>query len=406
VTTDGPADLDTLDLAELASAAGTTPERVRDLVDRGVLTPASPGRFDVTDIHRLRLVSAFERVGVPLDALVEASRQGRVSFEYYGELHPTPSRPSGRSYAAFAASLGPLGERLPDLYAALGLAEPTPTTELGVDDEAFLAALLTKLDATGRPEAGSRAVRAFAEANRRASDAALGVYGDVVRDLGDEFFGLPPEESYAILRPWAQVATFAPAISAWLASKHMSRAVDEFSAVTTERILEGLGYIPDRPDVPPGIAFVDLTGFTRLTEESGDEVAAGMSLRLGELARSVVAPHDGRVVKLLGDGVLLQFPDIGRAVEGSFDLLDRLADVGLPPGHAGVHGGRVIERDGDVFGRTVNLASRVADVAPSGALYVTSEVIEAIGGRGWAVADVGATELQGVGPVPLFRVSR
>jgi len=74
VTTDGPADLDTLDLAELASAAGTTPERVRDLVDRGVLTPASPGRFDVTDIHRLRLVSAFERVGVPLDALVEASR--------------------------------------------------------------------------------------------------------------------------------------------------------------------------------------------------------------------------------------------------------------------------------------------------------------------------------------------
>lgn len=405
-----PDDPPTLTIDELASASGTTPERIHDLVGRGVLTTVGPDRFEPGDIHRIRLIGAFERVGVPLDALVEASRRGQVSFEYYGELHPTPARPSGRTYAEFGASLGRLADRLPDLYGAFGLAEPSATTQLSIDDEAFISELLTRLDALGRPDAGNRAVRAFAEANRRASDAALGIYADVVAELGPEFYGLPADESYAILRPWAGIATFAPALSEWLASKHMSRAIDAFSAVTTERTLEELGYIPDRPTVVPGIAFVDLTGFTRLTEESGDEVAAGLSLRLGDAARAVVGRFGGRVVKLLGDGVLLWFPDMRSAVEGTLDLLDALVTAGLPPGHAGVHGGPVIEREGDIFGRSVNLASRVADVAPSGALYVTAAVLEALeaspGAPGLTIVAGGTPDLQGVGTVPLFRVSR
>ena len=93
------------------------------------------------------------------------------------------------------------------------------------------------------------------------------------------------------------------------------------------------------------------------------------------------------------------------AIEGTLDLLDALPGAGLPAGHAGVHRGRVIEREGDVFGRTVNLASRVADVAPSGALYVTLDVVEAVAGLGLAVEPVGPVELAGIGPVPLARVS-
>ncbi len=250
-----------------------------------------------------------------------------------------------------------------------------------------------------------RAVRVFGEGNRRAAEAAMGVYDEVVAELGAEFLGLPPEEGYRVLEPWARFARTAPALAGWLAGQHMSRAIDAYSAETTERTLEGLGYIQERDEILPGIAFVDLTGFTRLSEERGDEAAAGVALRLADLARDAAARHGGSVVKLLGDGVLLRFPDVGSAVAGTLDLLDALPGAGLPAGHAGVHRGRVIERDGDVFGRTVNLASRVADVAPSGALYVTLDVVEAVAGLGLAVEPVGPVELAGIGPVPLARVS-
>jgi adenylate cyclase len=399
-----PDDTPALDARELAARAGTTPERVADLVARDVLTPAGPDRFVLGDIHRMRVIDAFERAGVPLDALVDARVAGRVSFDYYDELHVTPSPPSERTYDAFRAALGPLRDRLPMLFDAFGIVEPAPTARLEADEEALIEDLLEMLEQTGRPETAMRTVRLFAEANRRAAEASLGVYAEVAAALGEGFRSLPPAEAYAVVRPWARIARFAPTLARWLATQHMSHAVDAYSAEETERTLEELGFIPERPTILPGIAFVDLTGFTRLSEEAGDETAAGISLRLGELARATAARHGGRVVKLLGDGVLLRFPDAPAAVDGSVALLAALPAAGLPPGHAGVHCGRVIEREGDVFGRTVNLASRIADVAPAGSLYVSAAVVEAIADGDHGTEAVESADLQGIGPVPLFRV--
>ena len=126
--------------------------------------------------------------------------------------------------------------------------------------------------------------------------------------------------------------------------------------------------------MPPAVAFVDLTGFTRLTEERGDEVAAAVAMRLGELTVTTVVPHRGRVVKLLGDGVLVRFEDATSAASATLDLLRALPAAGLPTGHAGIASGPLIVRDGDVFGRTVNLAARVADATPDGHLFVPETV--------------------------------
>ena len=93
-------------------------------------------------------------------------------------------------------------------------------------------------------------------------------------------------------------------------------------------------------------------------------------MRLGDLATDVARPRGGRVVKLLGDGVLLRFDDAPAAVEGALDLLLALPGAGLPSGHAGIASGPLIARDGDVFGRTVNLAARIADAAPDGRAWV------------------------------------
>jgi class 3 adenylate cyclase len=209
-----------------------------------------------------------------------------------------------------------------------------------------------------------------------------------------------------VLRPWARFARRAGDLSKWLAWRHMSRAIDEYSVTETERILEDAGFVPPRLETPPAVAFVDLTGFTKLTLERGDEAAAALALRLGDVTAETVRPHRGRVVKLLGDGVLVRFDDAASAAGSTLDLLGALPASGLPSGHAGIASGPLIVRDGDVFGRTVNLAARIADVAPDGRLFVPQAVAGALPGDAFELRPADAAVLQGIGRVPLLEVRR
>jgi class 3 adenylate cyclase len=193
---------------------------------------------------------------------------------------------------------------------------------------------------------------------------------------------VPSQEVYdRVFVPWAKAARNLPALAEWLTRHHMSRAIDDYSIQATEQVLADTGYVPERPTVLPAVAFLDLTGFTSLTQERGDTIAAEMALRLAELASRAVATHRGRVVKLLGDGVLMHFPDIVEAVDAALDLMDLLAASDLPPGHVGITQGPIVARDGDIFGRTVNLASRISDVTPSGELYIPASISHGLAGR-------------------------
>jgi adenylate cyclase len=128
------------------------------------------------------------------------------------------------------------------------------------------------------------------------------------------------------------------------------------------------------PRTVEAVAFADLTGYTSLTEEAGDEVAAGVSLRLAQLVNEIAANHRGQVVKMLGDGVYSHFRDPGDAVAASLDLVQRVRPIGLPPAHIGVNAGPMIYDEGDYFGRTVNLAARIAAQAGAGQVFVGEEV--------------------------------
>jgi adenylate cyclase len=396
---------------ELALRVGVTPDRVRELADRDVLERDADGRFDPGDVHRIRLLTAFGQIGVPLDAMRAASREGRISLRYYDELHPPPRPLSGRTYGELKADLGDAGDRLTDLFAAFGLAEPASDGRLEADEEALLTRLLEIVEEIGRMDLALRAVRLLAEGARRAGDGALGVYAEAVDASDEALAGLPLDELFdSRLRPWSRFARQAPDLAAWLTSRHLSRAIDDYSVTSTERILEDGGYIPTRVVAPPAVAFVDLTGFTRLTEELGDEAAAGIALRLGTVAAEAVAPHGGRLVKLLGDGVLIAFPEPASAIDGTLDLLAALGSGDLPGGHAGVAWGPIIVRDNDVFGRTVNLAARIADLAPDGELYLPAalahDLEDAPGLAGWQLRPVEATALQGIGATELVALTR
>ena len=395
-----------LTAAELADLVGDSRDRVEDLTARGVLVPDAEGRYAPGEAHRIRVIDGFEAAGVPLDVLVRAQDAGIVSVAYYDDLHGPPGRPSSRTYQAFQASLGGRGHLLSSMFGAFGIAEPDATSHLSIEDESFLEKWAELIEATGEIDLTLQILRQFGESTRRASVAALEGYAQYVARMGPEFEGVPSQDVYErVFLPWATAARTLPALAEWLTRHHISREIDDYSIDATEQVLAATGYVPSRPGVEPAVAFLDLTGFTTLTQERGDTIAAEVALRLADLAARIATAHRGRVVKLLGDGVLTQFANVVDAVEASLQLLDRLADADLPPGHVGVTHGPMVARDGDIFGRTVNLAARISDVTPSGELYVPASIRDALGGQ-FRVESVGMTTMQGVGAIELARVVR
>jgi len=112
-------------------------------------------------------------------------------------------------------------------------------------------------------------------------------------------------------------------------------------------------------------------------------------------------------VKWLGDGVMLHFPDPGRAVVAALDMVAGVAEAGLPPAHVGLHAGPVIFQEGDCYGQTVNVASRIADYAGAGEVIVSQAGVDASAGAGVLFREVGPVELKGVtGAMCLHAASR
>jgi adenylate cyclase len=142
-----------------------------------------------------------------------------------------------------------------------------------------------------------------------------------------------------------------------------------------------------------------------LTEEVGDVEASRLAERLTDLSEEHGSRNEGRIVKQLGDGVMLHFRRTDRAVEGVLDLVVAIPEAGLPSAHAGVAAGPVIERDGDYFGRTVNLASRLADVAEAGQVIV-SEVVTRVPVGHVRFQPLGDVDVQGMGREPVFLAER
>jgi class 3 adenylate cyclase/YHS domain-containing protein len=150
-------------------------------------------------------------------------------------------------------------------------------------------------------------------------------------------------------------------------------------------------------------AFVDLAGFTALTEAHGDRDAVVLLERFEGFARQALAPSD-RLVKTLGDAVMLAFEEPGDALDATERLFQALvAEPAMPMARAGLHHGAAIERGGDFFGSTVNLAARVASLAQGGQILATAAVADVARGRGARVTDLGPYELRNMTmPVELF----
>ena len=127
----------------------------------------------------------------------------------------------------------------------------------------------------------------------------------------------------------------------------------------------------DHSEQGRAVAFADLSGFARFTKRATAEEISFVIDTFEAVAFDVVSGHDGRVVKLIGDEVLFVVDTLDDAVAAGLALIERLELVdGIPPVHCGIAFGPTITVGGDVFGPTVNLASRLTKVARPGSIAV------------------------------------
>lgn len=152
-------------------------------------------------------------------------------------------------------------------------------------------------------------------------------------------------------------------------------------------------------------AFVDLAGFTALTEAHGDEESADLIARFVELTRAALGSQD-QLVKSIGDAVMVASPTPSEALGFIRRLYEGLAsEPNFPIPRAGLHSGTAAEREGDYFGAAVNLAARVAGQAHCGQVLVTDEIVTAARQDGLVVHQQGTFNLRNIpGEVSLHEV--
>ncbi|MDQ6731793.1 MAG: adenylate/guanylate cyclase domain-containing protein [Actinomycetota bacterium] len=126
--------------------------------------------------------------------------------------------------------------------------------------------------------------------------------------------------------------------------------------------------------------FCDLKNFSRYAEAHGDVAAVDLIERLAVVVTGELGDH-GHVVKGLGDGFMLSYPEPLEAVAACVRIIEQMRGGGAPGVHAGVHHGVALYREGDYFGGAVNLASRLLRLAGRDELFASEVVMRATLGR-------------------------
>jgi adenylate cyclase len=381
---------------EVAQRAGVDPDYVDRLVELGILPPAAGDAFSPGDALRARWVQSLERAGVPLEKLAAVIRDGALSFSFLDVgAYDRFAGLSGTTFHHLSAQTGIPLELLLVVREAFGFAEPRPEDTVREDELSVVPMIELQLAKGLRPVVIERWLRVCGDSLRRIAETEAAWWNSEV-EMALLASGMTEGE---MLQAQADLGSqMAPLIDQALFAIYHGQQEHAWSQVFVEHVegaLEGAG-LHRRLDRPPAMCFLDLTGYTRLTEERGDAAAADLAARLAGLVRRSSQEHGGTPVKWLGDGVMFYFRDPADAVLAAVDLVEVVGSHGLPPAHVGIHAGPVVFQDGDYFGRTVNLAARIAEYARPGEVLVSQEVVDAAEEGPVTFTEIGPVELKGV----------
>jgi adenylate cyclase len=399
-------DRDRLTEDELAERSGTTVGRVRELVDLGILTPEG-GTFRRRDVMRTRVVADLETKGMDRAALGAAVASGHLSLGYLESAGRRFPR-SEQTFAQLSDEIAIPVETLQMLYVAFGLPRPHADERVREEDLPVLKAIPVLFGAGVGEGDVLRAVRVWGESARRVAQFQSHYFHHTIEEPFRRG-GLRDNNAFeaAIREVGFRMGHSGEQMLGWLYRRHSEVFLTEHQFEHVETALEEAGIRQRSPRRVEAAAFADLSGYTRLTEEAGDEVAARVSLTLAQLVNEIAARHRGEVVKMLGDGVHFHFHDSGDAVRASLEIVESVRPRGLPPAHIGVNAGPMIYDEGDYFGRTVNIAARIASQAAANQVFVGEDVVRTVAPKGFRVIEVGEFDLKGIAqPVTIYQAVR
>ena len=369
---------------EVARSLGVSPATLRRWVADDVV-PLREGRWTGAALAQARIVARLRKGGHSLAQLREAARSGRLAYGYLEDLFPDAEPMYTLGQAAEETGLEPaLIERI---WSAAGFS-PGSLERLSDDDVRLLESLAAVLNAGLPLEAFLQLVRVYGQALAQIADAEVKLFHLYVHEpmIREGVPGLDIAEELADLAS-ELLPLSAPIMEnvhqKWLQHFVAQDIVGHLETVTAE---DG-----DLGRVRIAIAFADLAGYTRLTEELGEEEALEVVERFVSAVEDSL-PDDARVIKTIGDEVMIVGSDASALVDWAVGFQQLAGERPLP--RIGLHVGYALYRDGDYYGRAVNLASRVGARAAGGEVLVTREVVGAAG-RHLAFQHIGEVKLKG-----------
>jgi adenylate cyclase len=373
-------------LAEFARELDVAPATLRRWVKDG-LVPLPDGEWTPAAQAHARLVARLRARGHTLEAIRQASDSGRLAYGFLEDLFPAPAETYTFEEAAEEAGLEPaLVERI---WTAIGFASPS-RDEVSAEDLRLLRYVAAALQAGFPLVAFLQLVRVYGQALARIADAEVRLFHLYVHEplIHD---GVPnlemAEEMEGLAR---ELLPLASPIMDHVHQRFLQHFLDQDVVGHMELEVEAGGEL-DLGRVRVAIAFADLAGYTRLTEEAGEDEAVDIIERFVEGVQDTL-PDDARVIKTIGDEVMIVGSDAAALLDWAVGFQALQAERPLP--RIGIHQGLTLYRDGDYYGRAVNLAARVGARAAGGEVLVTRPLVDA-GGEHLEFERIGAVKLKG-----------
>jgi adenylate cyclase len=378
----------TLTLTEAADRVGVSPATLRRWAESGVIPEVDgSGTWTAAAVAHARIVARLRSRGHTLQSIREAGSQGRLAYGYIESLFGDDDQ-AERTLGDAATDTGLEEALIERFWNSIGLA-PASLESLSDEDLEALRYVASVLDSGFPLVAFLQLCRVYGLALSQIADAEVRLFHLYVHEplMREDVPGLQmAEEMEGLARDLLPLAS---PLMDYVHRRFLQHFVAQDVVGHMEDELEESDIESGRVRV--AIAFADLAGFTRYTEEEGEEEALSSVERFVEGVTNTL-PDEARVVKTIGDEVMVVGNDVQALVDWAVGFVGLFEE--RPEPRIGVHVGTTLYRDGDYFGREVNLASRVVARARGGEVLVSDSVVEAVRG-------VSHLSFEGIGQVKL-----
>ena len=388
-----------ISLAEAARRSGVPQSTLKRWAEEKIV-PVRKGRWTPAAAAQARVVARMRDRGYSLEDLKEAGREGRLAFAFAEDLFVEEE--GELTVEAIARDTGMEAELIERILTMMG----TPgvgQANLTPADAMALRICGEVLEAGFPLVAFLQLVRVYVQSLRRIAEAEvrlfhLYVHEPLIRD------GVPElQMAEAMGNLAAEIMPLAAPLTEYLHNRYLRYYIEQDVVGHMETGGEQTTAEMELGHVAVTLCFIDLTGFTRFTEEEGDIEALDVVENFVETVEATM-PREATIVKTIGDEVMVVSPDAAALTEWAVAFLGRFDR--RPQPRVGIHYGDAVYRDGDYFGSQVNLAHRIVNRALAGEVLVTDRVAAALETRSpLRLEPIGEVSLRGFPePTALFVV--